>query len=80
MSKLLSLLVVALFAFDATLVAARPQSLHDNSGSSTPVDVKGLNTNTKRFAAGLPPLPPVVRRGPTGVDSTSASAQGCEKY
>jgi hypothetical protein len=73
MSKLLFLLVVALFAFDVSLVAARPQSLQFGNKKPTRVSVKGLNTNSKRFAAGLPPLPPVFRRKPTGVDSTSDS-------
>jgi hypothetical protein len=68
-SKLLSLLVVLLFAFDVSLVAAHPQTLQfHESHSPSPVDVKGLDT---QLARGLPPLP-VVRRNPTGVERTSA--------
>lgn len=77
MSKLLSLLVFALFAFDVSFVAARPHTLKDSANhNSNPLapEVKFLNTNTKRFAAGLPPLPP-VRRKPTGVQGTLLQSQ-----
>jgi len=81
MSKFLSLLVVALFAFDVSLVAARPQYRRFHEGhSSTPVDVQGLDTNTKRLAAGLPPFPPVVRRRPSGVEAARrAVSSQCAK-
>lgn len=70
MSRLLSLLTVLLFVFDATtLVAARPRSLQIRSPSPV-VDVSGLNTNAKRFSRGLTPIPPLLRRKPTGIDST----------
>lgn len=74
MSRLLSLLAVFLFAFDVSLIAARPQYLQLRSPDPTPVDVSGLNTNAKRFTRGLPPLPALIRRSPTGVQSRFTSA------
>ena len=71
MSKLLSLLLVILFTLDVTLVAARPKALSNRSVLLTPVDISHLNTNAKRFAAGHPPLPPLFKRKPTKVASTS---------
>lgn len=70
MSKIQSLLLFALFAFGASFVAARPQSLQFYDRSPMPMDLSGFDTNMKRFAAGLPPLPP-VKRSPTRIDSTS---------
>ena len=68
MSPLLSLLTVLLFVFDGSLVAARPSSLQFRSPNPV-VDVSGLNTNAKRFSRGLPPIPPLFKRKPTGIDS-----------
>lgn len=72
MSRLLSLLLVLLFVFDVSLVAARPRQYLQHR-SPTPVDIAGLNTNAKRFGRGLPPLPPLIKRKPTGIDCTSVS-------
>jgi len=61
-----SFLVVALCIFDVSLVTARPRERR----SSTPVAVpENLNTNAKRFAAGLPPLSPLRRWVGSKVDS-----------
>src|SRR6266540_2960508 len=66
----LSFLVVVLFIFDVSLVTARPQRRRSPAPVAAPV-LEGLNTNAKRFAAGLPPLPPVRRWEASKVDSAS---------
>jgi hypothetical protein len=63
----ISFLIVALciFKFNVSLVTARPLE----RGSRLVAILEGLNTNAKRFAAGLPPLPPVRRLVGSKVDT-----------
>ena len=66
LTKLFLLTLGVLATFNITFVSA----LAVKRRSPNPVIVGNLNTNAKRFAAGLSPLPPVKRWAPSKVDST----------
>jgi len=74
----ISFLIVALciFKFNVSLVTARPLE----RGSRLVAILEGLNTNAKRFAAGLPPLPPVRRLVGSKVDSASSQLNTSSYY
>ena len=68
-----ALLTILFLWLEGSLVAGR---VFQQRRSPSLTDLESLNTNAKRFAAGLPPLPPIRKRQPTNVDSASESVFG----